>query len=151
VVAVVLTSLIVSVKSVITLWIVLVKSLARLCRALATPLNVLAALLAVVPALGLAAGAARALVAVDRLPSVGPIGKLPTTGAVDGTVRSSSLSRVRGGRHQVGRLCRWFPWRPFVQWRRSRIRILLLLSRRASGFPVAYHAAFTRRPEKICF
>jgi hypothetical protein len=150
VVAVVLTSLIVSVKSVITLWIVLVKSLARLCRALATPLNVLAALLTAelaLPADGLAAAAVKECVIDDTLPSAGPIGRFPRAGVVDGTVRSSNRSRVRGGRHEVGRLNRRFWWRPFVQWRRSRIRIMHLLSKRANGFPVSYHVAFPRRPD----
>jgi hypothetical protein len=94
--------------SVITLCNVFVKSVTRLCRLLARLLAVLAALLAVVLALGLAVGAARALLIDERLAGADAIGRLPATGVVDGTVRSSNLSSVRGGRHEESRLCRRF-------------------------------------------
>ena len=66
------------------------------------------AALATVGVVAVPAGeAANGLVIADRLPSAGA--RLPRTGDVDGTVRSSKISSASDTRRDTGRLCRHLP------------------------------------------
>jgi len=68
---------------------------------------VLAALVSVGVVAVPAGEAANGLVIAERLPSAGA--RLPRTGTVDGTVRSSKISSASDTRRDTGRLCRRLP------------------------------------------
>src|SRR5262249_44181630 len=132
------TSLMVSVRSVMTLCSVLVRSVTRLCRALATPLTVLAALLTVglvVAAAGVADAAFNVLVIADRLPRAGAVDRLPRAGTVDETVRSSNTSSPNDRHRPTVRHGRRFSGRLHVRVRNSLRRILDAPFRKVDGFP----------------